>query len=150
MDHRHQRDREVDKQPPALQTVRVRGVDHLRGHHGPRGGQEEASRREDPGILLLNLVMKPVIHIINPCFSVKAYNSSDETRFRFKKKKKTKSPPWVTITFGSPAPESMARDPGTAAAATMGTVSSGSTISICAVSAPGTAAAATMGTVSSG
>ena len=120
----------MDKQPPALQTVRVRGVDHLRGHHGPRGGQEEASRREDPGILLLNLVMKPVIHIINPCFSVKAYNSSDETRFRFRSSSRTKSPPWVTITFGSPAPESMARDPGTAAAATTATVSSGQLIGI--------------------
>merc|ERR1719222_41379 len=56
----HRRHREVDKQPPALQTVRARGADHLRGHHGPRGGQEEASRRKDPGILLLNLVMKPI------------------------------------------------------------------------------------------
>ena len=50
----------MDQQPPALQTVRARGADHLRGHHGPRGGQEEASGRKDPGILLLNLVMKPI------------------------------------------------------------------------------------------
>ena len=51
--HRHRGHREVDQQPPALKTVRVRGADHLRGHHGPRGGQEEASGRKDPGILLL-------------------------------------------------------------------------------------------------
>ena len=55
---RHQRDREVDQQPAALQTVRLRGAHHLGRDHGPRGGQEEASRGQDPGILLLNIVMK--------------------------------------------------------------------------------------------
>merc|ERR1711976_427430 len=42
---------------------------------------------------------------------------------------------WVTITFGSPAPESMDRDQGTVAAAATATVPSGSITSTCAVSA---------------
>ena len=45
----------MDQQPPALQAVWIRSVDHFRRHHGPRGGQEEAPRRKDPGILLLIL-----------------------------------------------------------------------------------------------
>merc|ERR1711971_443296 len=53
----HRRDREVDQQPPALQTVWLCGADHLRRHHGPRGGQKGASWRKDPGILLPNTTL---------------------------------------------------------------------------------------------
>merc|ERR1712029_963251 len=38
-------------------TVWLCGADHLWGHHGPRGGQKEASWRKDPGILLLNTTL---------------------------------------------------------------------------------------------
>ena len=126
--HWHQWDREVDQQPPSLQTVRTCGTDHLRGNHGPRGGQEEALGRKDPGILLLNVVMKPSYTettICIPCFSVKPYNSFEETQSCFRSSSRIKSPTWVTITFGSPAPESMDRDQGTVAAAATATVSSG-------------------------
>merc|ERR1712087_976430 len=39
----------------------LRGADHLWGYHGPRGGQEEAPWRKDPGILLLITSRAPLI-----------------------------------------------------------------------------------------
>ena len=127
--HWHQWDREVDKQPPSLQTVRTRGADHLRGNHGPWGGQEEALGRKDPGILLLNVVMKPsyteTTIPASHASPLKANNSSEETQSCFRSSSRIKFPPWVTITFGSPVPESTDRDQGSVAAAATATVSSG-------------------------
>merc|ERR1719510_816304 len=62
----HQRDRKVDKQPTAQQTVRVRRPHHLRGYHGPRGGQEEAPGREDPWFFLLNYQNRNNCNLFQP------------------------------------------------------------------------------------
>merc|ERR1719369_1041870 len=47
--------REVDQQPPSLQTVWICCPYHFRWHHGPRRGQKEASWRQNSGIFFLRL-----------------------------------------------------------------------------------------------
>ena len=43
--------------PCNLLKLQVRGHDHIRWHHGPRRGPTKASRRKNPGILFLRIVL---------------------------------------------------------------------------------------------
>uniref|UniRef100_A0A8C6XL07 40S ribosomal protein S15a n=1 Tax=Naja naja TaxID=35670 RepID=A0A8C6XL07_NAJNA len=45
----------VAEQPAAFTSVRVYCPDHVSWHHGSRGSEAKAHRRENPGFLFLNL-----------------------------------------------------------------------------------------------
>ena len=43
----------MGRQAPAIASIRLHRPHHLRWHHGPRGGEEKARRRQDHRVLLL-------------------------------------------------------------------------------------------------